>query len=515
MRGRCVLCAALIAGSLLGAEYDSARAPYPYLHESYPGEAETLLGELQANAPGDGAFSAVVEFSFSTASKLDLDRNHWGPLSFKSSLAWKSRGAKDSWSGGAAYLSGRGADFVLESLSGGNPVEWWQKTGGTIYAEAFCDSWPVVWRFHHDALEADMLAYAEGLGLILWAFNPGEYLRRADHLEKGEEVQIGGKTYSTLIATPSWIAAPLHLQNRTHYPFNESTLRSWAEFRPRIIYYVDRERRVVAGADFIYFAVQRSGPKDWYAKAAESGLLVRCFADRLAQDPRGTWYPAEGWCRVLQGEKVLREGTFSFKLKDPPAELLFHTLPSDKRRCDPWPPYRSEVYLSWLQAGEVNHANRFGLAIALAYEGRVPEAEKALYDAIEALLADKENLLPETFGGLDWELGLALYELFWRYNDAQLDSFFEWMPKNDAWYDVLRRACYYYERWRRDEPERISALKAHLSFMYRLIRLPDEKLRRLALHEAYLREQAERARTEKLRNWYLKLADDIRSRLSQ
>jgi len=58
-----------------------------------------------------------------------------------------------------------------------------------------------IFRFHHDAFEAGMLGYCEGLGLLLWSFQPGEYLRRADKMAVGADRRLNGGTYKTLVAT--------------------------------------------------------------------------------------------------------------------------------------------------------------------------------------------------------------------------------------------------------------------------------------------------------------------------
>lgn len=501
----------------LYAAYDSALSPYPWRKDNFSPEVEALLGAIEANSPSDGAFQAEVTWRVDPGSALDWRRNRFGPLSGKSSLNWHHPGKEGFWKEGKIRISGREGNFRIEKEADpSSPADWWEKQGEHIYSRGFCDDWPFVWRLHHDSLEADSLAYCEGLGLLLWAFQSGEYLRRADFLEVGQDVPVNGKTYRTLVATPEWIKKTLFLENRTNYPFNESTLISWASLRPVITYFIDPDLNIIAGASFQYYRVLRSSPKDWKAIAKPRDLRIDCFATEIQRSPRGTWYPVQIVGEVYGKEgKLLRRLTFEVRLLDPPTSWVPRSIPQNKRQADPWPRYRSEVYLRLLQAGEVNHANRFGLAQALAFEGKIAEAEQALQQAIDSLLTDRPNLKPETFGGIDWELGFALYELLWRYSDAELEAFFEWMPRNETWYDILRRACDLYSRWRGREKERLAVLNQGLSLMHRIIRLPGQELKRLAVYESYLRRQAERAPTAELRSYYLRLAEGVRRRISQ
>jgi hypothetical protein len=225
---------------LPAAEYDSALAPYPYFREApYCAEAEALLTQIEANAPADGAFSVTVSWTCRSERNLDPDKNKFGPFSLKSTPNWH-RPPEGYWKEGTYTVEGIAPVFRIEKPADqSSPADWWHKDGENIFARAFCDDWHNVWRFHHDALESGMLGYAEGLGLVLWAFQPADHLRRAENLEQGEDLVINGTSYKTLIATPNWIKNPLFLENRTHYPFNHSTILSWAQLKPVIIYYID------------------------------------------------------------------------------------------------------------------------------------------------------------------------------------------------------------------------------------------------------------------------------------
>jgi hypothetical protein len=125
---------------------------------------------------------------------------------------------------------------------------------------------------------------------------------------------------------------------------------------------------------------------------------------------------------------------------------------------DSWPKYRSSVYEKWLGSGDLDHANRLGLAVALAFEGAdLPKAEAAIGEAIAALERDG-SLEPDTFGGIDWELGFAVYELFWRYADQDAASVWSAFPPTSTWSAVLAKAVNLYQEYCPEDSERISTL---------------------------------------------------------
>ena len=436
--------------------YDSALASYPELRPQYDPAVEEILGKLERAAPEGGAFSGAVRWKIESARKLDLDRQNFGPFSLKSVPNWHFPPEDPGfWREGAYSIAALGADFRMEKPEDAvSPADWWEKHGEALYARAWSEDWPTIWRFHHDALEAGMLGYPEGLCLLLCAFNPGEYLRRAERLERGEKRRWNGGAYETLLATPSWVAKPLFLENRTHFPFNESTLISWASLRPAITYLVDVDRGLVVGAEFVYYRVLRDSPKDWHAGAKPSGLVITSFAEEVARSPQGAWYPVRIVSEIREGEAVARRTELSVELGDPPTKSPLGPLPEGKRKIDPWPKYRSEVYRKWLEAGDLDHANRLGYAASLAYEGADLEgAEAAIAEAIAALERDP-MLEPESFGGIDWELGFALYELLWRWPKEDLPKIWDRFPPTSTWQAVLARAVNLYQEYRPDEAER-------------------------------------------------------------
>ena len=494
----------------LYAAYDSALSPYPWRKDNFSPEVEALLGAIEANSPSDGAFQAEVTWRVDPGSALDWRRNRFGPLSGKSSLNWHHPGKEGFWKEGKIRISGREGNFRIEKEADpSSPADWWEKQGEHIYSRGFCDDWPFVWRLHHDSLEADSLAYCEGLGLLLWAFQSGEYLRRADFLEVGQDVPVNGKTYRTLVATPEWIKKTLFLENRTNYPFNESTLISWASLRPVITYFIDPDLNIIAGASFQYYRVLRSSPKDWKAIAKPRDLRIDCFATEIQRSPRGTWYPVQIVGEVYGKEgKLLRRLTFEVRLLDPPTSWVPRSIPQNKRQADPWPPYRIEVFKQFLQKGDQSHAVRFGLARSLAYEGFLPEAFAAIDEAPRALEADSK-LLAQTWGGVDWELGFALYELLWRYDLKEVQSFFDAIPRTQSWFIVVRKALDLYSRYRPKEVEKLAQLWENYNLYFEQVKAPASRLRNLLRYRFELKKRALAASSEQRRRILEKYAKEI------
>jgi len=180
-----------------------------------------------------------------------------------------------------------------------------------------------------------------------------------------------------------------------------------------------------------YHRVCRSGPKDLKAGSKPGGLVVSCYAAEVARTSAGTWYPAKIVGEVSDKDGLLRRTTMAVQLEAAPSSLEVNPLPEDKRAKDPWPLYHSADYRRFMAAGDTSHAVRVGLARAPAFEG-------SLDNALAAMEEDKE-LLPETWGGVDWEVGFALYEIPWRHKGGQVETFWDSVPQTDPWLIVTRK----------------------------------------------------------------------------
>lgn len=450
--------AGLLAVALAGGDpgYESPLAPYPWRRDGPLGPGvDEVLAALEENAAASPGFSARVEWTSSGGRKLDAGRDRYGPLSTKSCPNWRSPGEAGFWPSGAYEIRAVGPDFRIEKPADDASAEdWWQKRGEHLYSRAFSEGWVTCWRLHHDALEADAIGYAEGLGLLLWAFAPGEYIRRADHLE-AQRTASGAQ--AVLVATPGWIRTPPYLQNRKYYPFESTTFESWATLRPVVRYRVDLVRKMVFAAEFAYYKVTRDNPKDWSPGAQPSGLVVSCRAQTVSRNSSGTWYPRRIVAQVREGETVVREVSLEVSLGDPPDALPPPALPPDKRRLDPWPHYRPEVFREFARLEGPDHANRLGLARALAYEGDAESAVPAIFETVSKLEEDA-RLSRETFGGIDWELGFAVYELLGRFEEDGVIAFWNAVPRTSTWSAILARAVDLYRQYRPKQVEKIATL---------------------------------------------------------
>ena len=63
-----------------------------------------------------------------------------------------------------------------------------------------------------------------------------------------------------------------------------------------------------------------------------------------------------------------------------------------------------------------------------------------------------------TFGGIDWELGFAVYEIFWRFSEEEVAAFWDRMPRTGTWTAVLARAVNLYQQYRPREGAKIQVL---------------------------------------------------------
>ncbi len=458
--GRRWLAACLCATPLFGA-YESALAPYPAVQDrDLARDVEWLLARIEENAARSPHATATVTWESDGAEKLDEGRDRFGPFSSKSCPNWHAPGAAGRWARGEYVLRAAAREFTIEKpADAASGADWWWRFGEHIVARKYAADWPFIWRLHHDALEADMLGYCEGLGLVLWALQGAEYLMRAENLTVEGTRDVGGVACRVLVATPEWIRRPPFLQNRTHFPFNHSTMLSWAALRPVIAYAVDADAGLVRAAEFTYYDVGRSGPDDWHAVPRPSGVTVRCAAEDVAQNEHGTWYPTRIQAHVHNGDRVVRTTRLAIRLGPVPPSPDGPRIPEGKRMLDYWPLYRPEAFEAFIADEGRTHANLVGLARSLCYEGAMAAGEGAMREAVANLEADR-TLLPATFGGIDWELGFAVYELFWRFDEADVQAFWNRMPRTATWSAILARAVDLYQQYRPAEAGKMRPLLA-------------------------------------------------------
>jgi len=489
--------ALLVAIGIVSAgEYDSALAPYPAVRNGFPEEVESLLSKIEANAPSDGSFSLRLNLQVTTGTPLNWHSYYPGPFTLKSFPNWyEPPRERKYWDKAALVFQGKGRDFRLEKpADDSSPQDWWQKQGEHLFARRTTEE-DFVWRFHPDALEADLIAYCEGLCLYLLSFQPGEYIRRAYSLSRGKDVQVNGTTYATLVAKPEWLCKKLFLENRTHFPFNESTMLSWANLRPQVTYLVDPEKGAVARVRFDYFRVVRDNPKDWHSGWVPRGLVIECWVEEWARTAEGTWFPAKTVGQVWRKEELSRQLVITATYEGKPESLEPLELPVTKRCFDVWPPYRPEVFDWFASFDGESHATRVGRACALAFEGKLAEAEEAIKAAIEALENDP-NLEGRTFGGIDWELGFALYEFFWRYTPEELEAFWSRVPHTPTWRGVLAKAVHLYTKYRSEEAEKIALLYDRYEKEFEEARRRELRERARQKYIEWLEKAAQRAREE-------------------
>ncbi len=472
------------------AAFDSALAPYPYLRkEPYDERVEALLAKVQANAPKDGVFAATVAWSADPAMKLDTEVDRYGPFSSKSCANWYPAAKSGYWASGEYSLYTQGANFRMEKATDKlSPPDWWQKDGEHIYSRAFFVDWPTVWRFHQDALAADMLGYCEGLGLLLWACNPAEYLRRADNLALGAERVVGGKTCVMLIATPKCVDTPRLVGTSE----SVKQLSRWMSQQSIVTYYIDASMGAIIGADFAFLAVEERVTADGCVAAAQqSGLIVSCVADTVVTN-NGSVIPSAITGRVLYGGKLLRQLVMTVSPGQAggiPASL---ELPSGKLLVDPWPQYQPEVYAQAVAEGRGTSAEVIGLARALCGEADIGLGETALLEAVE-LLAAGPAYPAASPGAPDWELGTALAALFERYTVAQIEAFWDRVPRNAAWFDVTARAVRTYQLRHSGDAQKIDLLLAKFQTQFGDARKAQETREQLLQYRDFLQTELKKA----------------------
>lgn len=467
--------------------FGSSLASERPLRREYAEEVEALLAEIEARAPSGAEVRAVVDWEVPRGFALEWARDSLGAKTYTSGLAWAPpEGSEGFWPKGTSALAVAGVDFELERLAeDGRRLEWWRKAGEHFYASRLLEALPFTTRWRAaEALESDIIAYGEGLGLFLWALRPGEFLRRAEHLEARGAVHAGGRTFLALVATPDWIARPPTLPDKPWYPYHDSTLSSWAEHTPVITYYVDPATYRIEGARMEYRGVTWSHRGRWTAGAAPPRLVLEAWVKRWAVFAEGIALPAETESACTVGDElrrrvrlVVREASVAEGVLSPLSDLL----PEPGRRpYEGWPPYRSEVYRSRIEAGAGDYANRVGLVRALAFEGDLAGALAELKALLNAFESDKA-LLPESLGGIDWHLGIAVYEILQRPESPECAALFRDFPPTEPFSSILARAVDFYARWHRAEDEarvaeRFAAYERSFGLKARLLYVLDRPL---------------------------------------
>ncbi len=414
-----------------------------------------------------------------------------------------------NWKQGSFVVTGNGGDFRVDKpADAASPADWWATQGEHIYSRKYSQDWPLVLRFHHDALEADMIGYCEGLGLILWAFQPREFLRRADHLQVGPDRTVNGRTFATLVATPDWLVRPLFLENRTSFPFCHSTMCSWAEHKPVVTYFVDAEKGMIAGAEFVYMTCLRDSDRDWHAGGKPSGLSIVCLAAELGRTPTGGFFPASIVAEVLEKDAVVRRSTLTVSLADAEVAWTPVVLPATKRAIDAWPSYRVEVYEERIRQGDLDHANLLGLARALAFERDVRRGMDVLLEAVTNLQKDPA-LTPAAFAGIDWDYGFVVYDLLRYGSPADVAELWSRVPRTRTWADIVNRGIDLYHRFLPEEKEAHAALTETFQREFLDAERVAEERAALETYARVLRARAASARTDAMRLRLEKLAGEV------
>ena len=170
-----------------------------------------------------------------------------------------------------------------------------------------------------------MIAYGEGLCLLLLRFMPGEYLRRSENLKLGELLRVNGDVYQTLVATPGWIKDPPTLPTRHYFPYHQSKLLSWAPFTPVVTYFVNPDAMRIEGAVFTLYTFDRSHRGRWTVLPREKGERFEAWVTQWSQSAlgdvpsaiRGVYVRQGKTVREIQLEVVVESGDFFKELSLP------------------------------------------------------------------------------------------------------------------------------------------------------------------------------------------------------
>jgi len=421
-----------------------------------------LLSQLGPADEASADHCLLIDWEFTVGEKRDWSRDSFGRKSYRTGLAWYPPPEGEAfWQKAKLKLYLHGKDFHLSRLDGeGKEVEWWHKEGRYLFSSRMQDffqfnlRWPAV-----EAFESGFLAYGEGLGLILWAFVPEDYLKRAENLEFAEDQEIDGKTYRVLRATPSWIKDPPTLPNRRYHPNNQAKLMSWAIHWPVVTYFVDEAEGRICGATFEYFDVTRSHPGKWNVGWAPRDEVLEAWVREWGTTGDGVVFPTkiEGQY-VLKGKVVRRLVLRISEVTAPGEEIEFPPLEIDRNRrpYEEWPPYRSSVYRERIAEEGKDYANWVGLINALAFEGDFKEVISELKALLSAFEKDQE-LVPESLWGIDWHLGYALYEILQHHEEPQFEALWRDFPPEEPYKGILARAVDFFGRWHLSEDNDLAA----------------------------------------------------------
>ena len=427
----------------------SSLAPARPVAAKYGAAEEAVLDGIEARAPAGGEFQVRVDWEVTSETWLDWGRDGMGLGSYKTGLDWHTPPAEGQTVRSAQLrLSGQGADVRISRLDAeGTEVEWWSKTGEYLYSSRLGELLPFLTRWHAiEFLESGALAYGEGLGLVLWAMQPGEFLRRAPHLEAAEAVRVNGKVYQPLVAPPDWVVNPPTVLGRTYYPYNHSTLIDWGGLSPQITYFVDTVTGRIDGAVLEYFKVLRSHRGIWTAVPEPSGARLESWVEQWQETPQGLAIPARIEAVYAVGDAIVRRTALSVRHETAAPPFTPYTPEPGRRPYEPWPPYQSAVYQGRIDAGRVDYASRVGLVNALAFEGDLAAALGAFKALLDDLVSDSE-LLPESTAGIDWHLGLALYEMLQQPASPECAALWTDFAPREPFIGILGRAVDFYARW--------------------------------------------------------------------